>query len=178
MTLNSNPYSVPYLFKSLVQILIIVTLSLQATQAQETLVLSGNPASTKWYQIKTPGFKVLYTKDFETQAQRMANTLETIRKPEAKGMNTLPKRIPILLQNNSSQSNAFVTLAPRRSEFYSMPPQNYNFLGGIDWMNLLATHEYRHIAQFQRSVTGFNKFLFYTFGQEAVAAMAFVSAPQ
>lgn len=185
MTQSSNQHSVIGIRCSVLNLLktvgiisITLIVSLARTQAQETLVLPGNPASTKWYQIKTPGFKVLYTKGFEMQAQRMANTLETIREPEAKGMNTLPKRIPILLQNNSSQSNAFVTLAPRRSEFYAMPTQNYNFVGGMDWMNLLATHEYRHIAQFQRSITGFNKLLFYTFGQEAVAAMAFASAPQ
>ncbi len=140
--------------------------------------MSTNPTSAKWYQIQTPGFRVLFLKGFETQAQRMANTLETIRVPEAKGMNTLPKRIPIVLQNLSAQSNGFVALAPRRSEFYAMPSQNYNFIGGVEWMNMLAVHEYRHVAQFQRSITGFNKLLFYVFGQEAVAAMSYISAPQ
>lgn len=143
---------------------------------QETILLT-NPTSVKWYQIKTPGFKVLYSKGFEEQAQRMAKTLEAIREPASRGMSKLPKRIPIVLQNLSSQSNAFVTLAPRRSEFYSMPSQNYNFTGNLDWLDLLAVHEYRHISQFQRSTTGFNKLLYYTFGQEALAGMAFVSAP-
>jgi hypothetical protein len=147
-------------------------------EAQETLVLPSNPASAKWYQLKTPGFKILYTKGFEAQAQRMANTLEAIREPAAKGMNTLPRRIPMVLQSMSAQSNAFVTLAPRRSEFYAMPSQDYNFIGNLDWLNMLAVHEYRHIAQFQRSITGFNKFLFYTLGQQATSAMAFASAPQ
>lgn len=145
--------------------------------AQETTVLDTNPTGAKWYQLKTPGFKILYLKGFEAQAQRMANTLETIRVPEARGMNTLPKRIPIVLQSLSGVSNAFVSLAPRRSEFYTMPPQDYNFVGASDWLNLLAVHEYRHIAQFQRSITGFNKFLFYAFGQEAAAGLAFLTAP-
>jgi hypothetical protein len=140
-------------------------------------VLSTNPTSVKWYQVKTPGFKILYSKGFEEQGQRMAKTLEAIREPASKGMSKLPKRIPIVLQNLSAQSNAFVTLAPRRSEFYAMPSQNYNFVGNLDWLDLLAVHEYRHIAQFQRSITGFNKLLYYTFGQEAVAGMAFASAP-
>jgi hypothetical protein len=148
------------------------------TFAQETTVLPTNPTASKWFQLKTPGFKILYQRGFEPQAQRMANTLETIREPEARGMNTLPRRIPIVLQSLSSESNAFVTLAPRRSEFYSMPPQNYNFIGGGEWMNMLAVHEYRHIAQFQRSTTGFNKFLYYVFGQEAASGLAFVTAPQ
>jgi hypothetical protein len=146
--------------------------------AQETTVLSTNPTSAKWYQLKTPGFKILYQRGLEQQAQRMANTMEIIREPEAAGMKTLPKRIPIVLQSLSSESNAFVTLAPRRSEFYAMPPQNYNFIGGGEWMNMLAVHEYRHIAQYQRSITGFNKLLYYVFGQEAASGLAFVTAPQ
>jgi hypothetical protein len=146
--------------------------------AQETTVLPTNPAASKWYQLKTPGFKILYQPGFEHQAQRMANTLETIREPEARGMNTLPKRIPIVLQSLSSESNAFVTLAPRHSEFYGMPPQNYNYIGGGEWLSRLAVHEYRHIAQFQRSITGFNKLVFYVFGQEAASGMAFLTAPQ
>ena len=160
------------------KIALLLSISLLELQAQEILVLSSNPAKAKWYQLKTPGFKIIYTKGFEEQAQRMANTMETIREPEAKSMNTLPRRITLVMQSLSSQSNAFVTLAPRRSEFYSMPSQDYNFMGNNDWLNLLASHEYRHIAQFQRSITGFNKFLLYAFGQEAVAGMAFASAPQ
>jgi hypothetical protein len=141
-------------------------------------VLSNNPASTKWRQLKTPGFKILYPRGFEHEAQRMANTLETIRVPEAAGMKTLPRRIPLVLQSQSAISNAFVTLAPRHSEFYAMPPQNYNFIGGGEWMNMLAVHEYRHVAQYQRSITGFNKLVYYAFGQEAASALAFVTAPQ
>ena len=108
----------------------------------------------------------------------MANTLEHIREPEAKSLGTIPKRIPIVLQNNSAQSNGFVTMGPWRSEFYSMPPQDNNFVGGLDWLNMLAAHEYRHMAQFQRSMRGFNKILRIAFGQEAAAAMAYASAPQ
>jgi hypothetical protein len=159
-------------------IIFLLALGFANVFAQETTVLSTNPAASKWYQLKTSGFKILYQRGFEEQAQRMANTMETIREPEARGMNTLPKRIPLVLQSLSSESNAFVTLAPRRSEFYAMPPQNYNFIGGGEWMNMLAVHEYRHIAQYQRSITGFNKLLYYAFGQEAASALAFVTAPQ
>lgn len=107
----------------------------------------------------------------------MANTLETIREPESKTMKAFPRRIPIVLQNLSSLSNAFVTLAPRRSEFYAMPSQDYNFVGGGEYMSLLAVHEYRHVVQFQRSLIGFNKLLYYVFGQEAAAGLSFVTAP-
>ena len=90
-------------------------------------------------------------------------------------LNVDPRKISIILQSKSAQSNGFVTVAPWRSEFYTMPTQNYNFAGTNDWLNELAVHEYRHMAQFQRSITGFNKFFYYLFGQQATAGFAFAS---
>jgi hypothetical protein len=146
--------------------------------AQETVTYETNPTFLKWYQVNTEHFRVLYPQGFEQQAQRVANTLEHIREPEARSMRVKPRKISILLQNQSSVSNGFVTLAPRRSEFFAMPTQNYNQVGTNDWLDLLASHEYRHIVQYQRSITGFNKFLFYAFGQQALAGMSFANAPQ
>ena len=157
---------------------VFLVISVNVLMAQESVTQQTNPASLKWYQINTSNFRVLYPKGFEVQAQRMANTLEQIRTPEAASMGVKPKKISIILQNQSSVSNAFVTMAPRRSEFYTMPSQNYNFVGNNDWLTLLATHEYRHVVQFQRSLTGFNRFFYGIFGQQALAGLAFVAAPQ
>ncbi len=150
----------------------------QLAQAQESVTQETNATYIKWYQVNTPNFRILYPRGYEGQAQRVANTLETIRSPEGRTMGVVPKKISVILQNQSSASNGFVTLAPRRSEFYTMPAQNYNFVGNNDWLNLLSSHEYRHMAQFQRSVTGFNKFMSVIFGQQATAAFAFAAAPQ
>lgn len=141
-------------------------------------VLENNPPSVKWYRVNTPHFKVLYPKGFEEQAQRVANTLEHIREPEAKSLGVRPKKISIILQNQSAESNGFVSLIPKRSEFYTMPPQDYNFGGTNDWLNQLATHEYRHMVQFEKANTGFNKMVYYLFGPATLSAMAMVSAPQ
>ncbi len=146
--------------------------------AQENLVNETNPPSLKWYQINTLHFRVLFPKGFETQAQRMANTLEHIHEPESRTMGASPRKISVILQNQSSISNGFVSITPRRSEFYTMPSQNYNFVGNNDWLNLLATHEYRHMVQFQHATRGFNKLVYYTFGSNALSAMAYVAAPQ
>lgn len=148
------------------------------SSAQESVTQETNAPGIKWYQINTTNFRILYPEGFDAQAQRVANTLETIREPEARTIGAKPKKISIILQNQSSLSNGFVTLAPRRSEFYTMPAQNYNFVGTNDWLNTLSSHEYRHIAQFQRSITGFNKIVYYVFGQQALAGFAFAAAPQ
>ncbi len=153
--------------------LILLTLS---THAQ--VILENNPTGLKWYQVNTEHFRVLFTKGFEQQAQRMANTLEHLRVPEAKSMESAPRKISVILQNQSAISNGFVSITPRRSEFYTMPSQNYNFLGTNDWLNMLASHEYRHIAQYQHATRGFNKMVYYLFGPNTLAAMAHVAAPQ
>ena len=165
-----------YLFRYAI-VLILVLIFLQSS-GQESITQETNAPTIKWYQLNTPNFRILYPKGFEDQAQRVANNLETIREPEAKSMGVLPKKISVIMQANSSLSNGFVTVAPRRSEFYTMPSQNYNFAGTNDWLDLLSSHEYRHVVQFQRSITGFNKFLYFVFGQQATAGMAFAAAPQ
>ena len=156
---------------------ILVFSSVGMLKAQESRTQQTNPPSLKWYQINTPNFRLLYPKGFEVQAQRMANTMEQIWEPEAASMGVKPKKISLILQNQSSVSNGFVTLAPRRSEFFAMPTQDYNFVGTNDWLNLLASHEYRHVVQYQRSITGFNKFFYYLLGQQALSGLASAAAP-
>lgn len=148
------------------------------THGQESVTQETSPASMKWYQINTNNFRILYPYGFEKEAQRVANTLEHIREPEAASLEATPKKISVVLHSQSAISNGFVTLAPKRSEFYAMPPQNYNFIGTNEWLTLLSSHEYRHVVQFQKSLTGFNKGVHLLFGQLAQAGMAFAAVPQ
>jgi hypothetical protein len=141
-------------------------------------VLDNNPSSLKWRQINTEHFRILFPKGFEEQGQRVANTMEKIREPEANTMGDEPRRISIILQNQSSVSNGFVSIIPRRSEFYGMPSQNYNFLGTNDWLNLLMSHEYRHIVQYQHATRGFNRLFYYLFGNATLAGLSQVAAPK
>lgn len=141
-------------------------------------VLENNPPSVKWLELNTPNFRVLFPENFTEQAQRVANSLEHIRSLETQSLGgTLPRRIPVILQNQSSISNGFVSLLPRRTEFYAMPSQDYNFTGTNDWLDMLATHEYRHIVQFQHARRGFNKLFYYMFGATTLAGMAQAAAP-
>lgn len=151
---------------------------MEEANGQESVVQQTSPASMKWYQINSNSFRVLYPYGFEKEAQRVANTLEHIKEPESRSLGATPKKISVVLHSQSATSNGFVTLAPRRSEFYAMPPQNYNFIGTNEWLTLLSSHEYRHVVQFQKSVTGFNKGIHLLFGQLAQAGMAFVAVPQ
>jgi hypothetical protein len=158
-------------------ILVIAVLAYVPAFSQSTTVLDNNP-NLKWKQVKTPNFNVIFPTGFDVQAIRMANTLEHLRIPESKTLGGAPRKVSIVLQNQSAVSNGFVSITPRRSEFFAMPSQNYNFQGTLDWLDLLATHEYRHIVQFNQANRGFNKALYYLFGANTLAAMSYVAVPQ
>ncbi len=143
-----------------------------------TSIQNNNPPSIRWSQINTPDFRLIFPAGFDAQAQRVANTLDHIHDENSVTMGVKPKKISILLQNQTSVANGFVSLAPRRSEFFTMPPQSYNNAGANDWLTLLTVHEYRHVAQYQRSIVGFSKFVYYAFGQQALSLMTFTAVPQ
>jgi hypothetical protein len=159
-------------------LLIVFVLFIFKPCHSQEIINENNPPSLKWFQVNTPHFRVLFPQGFDVQAQRMANTLEHIHGPESKTMGASPRKISVILQNQSAVSNGFVSITPRRSEFYAMPSQNYNFLGNNDWLDLLASHEYRHMVQFQHATRGFNKLLYYTFGANVLAGMSYVAAPE
>ena len=144
----------------------------------QSIVLENNPSSIRWKQVNTPSFDVIFPSGFDREAQRVANILEHVSEPVTTSFgNKKPKKISIVLQNQNSISNGFVALGPRRSEFQTTAPQNYNFIGTNGWLELLAIHEYRHIVQFSQSRTGWNKIFSFIFGQNTQAGMAFTAAP-
>lgn len=150
-------------------------ISILSTHAQT--VLENNPPSVKWYQVATPNFRVLYSDGFEKEAQRVANSLEQVRDAGAQSLGSRPRRMTFILQNQSAISNGFVSILPRRSEFYAMPSQDYNFIGTNDWLEMLTAHEYRHVVQYQHATRGFNRAIYYLFGSISLAGMAQVAAP-
>jgi hypothetical protein len=147
--------------------------------------LQQNPALLRWRQVRTPQFRVIYPAGFEAEAQRTARALQAVlvppklgfMPPVAQSLGKSPRRIDVVLQNQTTISNGFVTLGPRRSEFFSMTPQDYNFLGTNDWLELLTVHEMRHVVQFDKSRIGINKLAYWVFGNNMLMALAGVAAP-
>lgn len=164
--------------KSGLRLLTMVCLPLMVVGQDLTTILPNNPPSVNWRQINTPDFRLIFPSGFDVQAQRVANILDHIHDENSASMGVTPRKIPIILQNQTSVSNGFVSMGPRRSEFFTMPPQNYNNAGANDWLSLLAVHEYRHVAQYQRSLVGFSKFVYYAFGQQALSLVTFTGVPQ
>ena len=106
-----------------------------------------NPPSVKFKQINTTQFQIIYPTLLESEAQRMANVLTHIIDDVSKSLGQKPKPISIILQSQGVVSNGFVQMAPRRSEFYTIPGQEFD---AQDWLNSLAVHELRHVVQFDK----------------------------
>ena len=110
-----------------------------------------NPLSVNWRQINAAGFKIIYPLEMEKEAQRMANTITHIFPFDGAGLGVKKTTLPIVLQNRGVVANGFVQLAPKKSEFFSTPPQQFD---SQDWLNNLAVHELRHAAQFDKLTSG------------------------
>lgn len=136
------------IFKSLAPLILCINSSVVFSQ-----IFNGDsyPPSVKWRQINTDNFQLIYPASFEDGAQKLANQLETFRVQVSRTLGKEPRKISIVLQNQTVESNGNVQLAPRRSEFYTTPPQQGDFQ---DWMNNLAIHELRHVIQFDK-LTGY-----------------------
>jgi len=110
-----------------------------------------NPLSVKWRQINASGFKIIFPSELEKEAQRMANTLGYIYPHVGGSLGRQKTTLPLVLQNRGVIANGFVQLAPKKSEFYTTPPQQFD---SQDWLNNLAVHELRHVAQYDKLTGG------------------------
>jgi hypothetical protein len=115
-----------------------------------------NPSEMQWSKIETEHFEIIFHKDIEKQAQRVTHLLETAYPLVTRSLQAYPEKISLILQNQSTISNGFVTLAPRRSEWYMTPAVDPE-LTNTEWLKTLAVHEFRHVVQFQKTRQGFNK---------------------
>ncbi len=158
-------------------LLLLFCISLVSGVGAQGIVLDNTPASLRYNEIITDHFNIIFPEGFEQEGQRMANTLEYLHKPVSASLGKAPRPIPLILQNQGTVSNGFVTLGPRRSEFFTVPPQDYKFLGNNDWLNLLAVHEFRHIVQYDKAITGLSKYAFWLFGEDVLAGLSFISTP-
>jgi hypothetical protein len=145
-------------------LILLLLIGCRLSRAQTLPVLDQNPASLRWYQLNTPHFRVLYPIGFDSTAERTAGRLEQLYEPVSASLGKRPRRISVLLQNQSTSSNGFVTLYPRRSEFFAVPPQDPTLLGTLDWLDLLAVHEFRHVVQYDKALQHYGRVLYTLFG--------------
>ena len=128
-----------------------------------------DPASLKWLQIKTEKFKVIYPESYGEQGILFVKTLDKSFSDLATLFPNNKFRIPIIIHSYSTESNGYVSWAPKRMEIYPAPPQNAIPLGA---MEELATHESAHVYQMTSLNVGFTKAMGFVFGEQFLGAIS------
>lgn len=155
----------------LITILILTnSLTLQAQVAD----YGQNPPSLRWKYIQADKFDLVFPEQMESEALRLAAAIDQVYGSVAKSLQREPAPITIVLQNQGVESNGFVLLAPRRTEFFAVPPQDVD---PNDWLTGLAVHELRHVVQIDKSRQGFSKLISVLFGEEAQIALFGITLP-
>ena len=137
----------------------------------------GHPTGLKWQVIKTDAVRVIYPQGMDAQAQRAAKLINYMDVNNRRSIGDKKRRFDLVIQNQTTNPNGYVGLAPLRSEFFSTPPQSTTFLGSLDWLDLLAIHEYRHVQQNLNAKRGLTKFFYLLQGETSWAVFSHFSIP-
>ena len=143
-----------------------------------TALRAQYPPETQWRRIVTPHFEVVFPREIEADAERAANTLETLYGPLTESLHTNFKRTTVLLANQRVTQRYVggkVTLFPRLATCNTVPSQG--FWGTNDWLTILVVNEGRHLAQVAKMSHGFGKVAGTLFGESGVATVFGLSLP-
>ncbi len=137
----------------------------------------GNPPSVKWRQIDSDTARIIFPQGLERQAATVANLIHRLDRISAPTIGNMHRKINVVLQNRTVNSNGYVALGPYRSEFFVTPRQNSFELGSLPWESTLALHEFRHVQQFNNFRQGVSKWIYYAFGEEGLALANSAAVP-
>jgi len=126
----------------------------------------GNPPSQRWLQTGSDTLKILYPKGADSLAERVSRITHQVAMSNPMPLGNEVRGINILLQSRPLVSNAYVGLAPWRSEFYLTPLQNSLHLGSVSWLDMLSLHEYRHVQQYAQFRRGLSTFAWWLAGEQ------------
>lgn len=151
----------------------ILFFSLPALKAQ---VFGGNPPSLHWRQVNTDTVRVIFPKGLESMASQIARISGQLGTTQST-LGSRFRKISIVLQNQTTYSNAYVGLGPRRSEFYLTALQNSFELGSLPWQEQLVLHEFRHVQQFNNFNKGISRAFYFLAGEYGLAFINSAAIP-
>ena len=161
--------------KSSFGIIFSLFIILAGLQASAQFYSAGqDPATIRWKQINTENFQVIFPEEYEEQAKYIADILEYSYEYATKSLEHKPRRVSVIVHNQTVISNGFVSWAPRRIELYTNPPNDNDT---HDWMERLILHEFRHVVQIDKLNQGLTHMLGYILGEQAVGAVLGLFVP-
>lgn len=152
----------------------LALLSVLHLQAQQ---FGAFPPSVKWKQIDTDTARIIFPSAVDSQAQQIAAIIHKIITQRPNSLGSEVRKINILLHNNTTLANGYVSLAPFRSEYYLVPGSDVFEFGANPWYQELAVHEFRHVLQFSNWNKGLSKFGSVILGEEGQALFNAIAIP-
>ena len=143
-----------------------------------TQQFGGNPPSLKWKQINSDTARVIFPEGMDSTANRVASIVHWLAGQKPISLGDQLKKINIVLQNQTTIPNGYVGLGPYRSEFFLTPDLNNFGQGSIPWADQLATHEYRHVQQFNNFNHGLSKLMKILSGEDGYSLAINASIPE
>ena len=135
------------------------------TAAAQYFFLGDDPGGTRWQQLSTPYYDVIYPRGMDSLAYDYAFNLEKYRPLSLWGMSAVGKRMPVILHPYNATPNGMVMWAPKRIEMLTTP-DGYS-PSAVPWSRHLAMHESRHIGHINNFTGSVFKPFNWLFGQQA-----------
>ena len=144
----------------------LLTLTVSKAQYYDT---GTDPASLKWFSIKTPRFTLVFPESYRSQAQKFANSLDNSTDRLSAIYPGIKIKLPVIIHNYTTFSNGYVSWAPRRMEIFPTPEQNTI---PLDPVEQLTIHETTHVMQMYSLRKGLIKILSFAGGEQVTGAAA------
>lgn len=164
------------------RLFVLVFLGLFTTTVATTTLLVGqsiglHAPGVDWQQINTDTVRVIFPAGYEQQAQRVVNQVHALQRLHTRSIGEQYYKFDLVLQTQTTTPNAYVGLAPFRSEFFTTPPQSFHQLGLTPWNDLLTIHEFRHVQQNSNERRGITRLFSFLQGQFGWAVASGIATP-
>jgi hypothetical protein len=157
-------------------ILAFLLLYVTPTFAQQFDTMQSSP-SFDWKTISNDYVQVIYPDYLQGESVYIANLVEHYAKfvGQTYGIKD-PQLFRLIIRPEPAEPNGFVTLAPRRSEWFSSSMFS-PYVGSAEWYQILSIHEYRHVNQFDYFNQRGTRYFYYVMGEMGVNVATFFTMP-
>lgn len=110
-------------------------------------LMQSSPA-VEWETIENDWVQLIYPKEMKSESVYVTNLVDHYSNYVGLtyGIHQ-PRKFTLILRPEVAQPNGYVTLGPRRSEWFASSVF-FPYVGGTEWYQTLSIHEYRHVNQF------------------------------
>jgi hypothetical protein len=154
-----------------------ICLLLGTSVAHANLDLMQSSPSINWHSIENQSVRVIYPDALQGESVYIANLVAHYSQFVGKTYGiSQPEPFNLIIRPEMALPNGYVTLAPRRSEWYASSIF-FPYVGATEWYQTLAIHEYRHVNQFDYFNRNGTRYFYYFMGDMGEMIAAFLSLP-